>query len=196
MFSATFIAIAAGIINILHYIKGQIIARAVNLVGSDSTFLYSTINEEAGDLLKAGEDTLEVGLSSNYHQAPIANVPLANQTTQQLSSALVENSDIRGVFNNAISADSIDWDVASFNFWGRVNETYKFVKDCEVDDGLVAGSAADGVADSAAGNVPSHMIAVVHDPAFQWIAITCIVIFSILISISIWRYWKNRKSKL
>jgi hypothetical protein len=203
MFSATFIALAAGIVNILHYIKGQIIARAVNLAGSDSTLLYSTMGEESSDLLKLGEDAVRAGASSAYNQAPIANVPLANQTAQQLSSALVENSNIKGVLNNGISAENIDWDVASFNVYGRVNETYKFVvdktsqlKDHMLDNDMVAGSTADGVSESAAGNVPSHMVAVVHDPAFQWIAITCIVVFGFLISISIWRYWKNKKSKL
>ena len=45
-------------------------------------------------------------------------------------------------------------------------------------------------------NVPTEMIAIVHDPALQYIAVGCIIIFSILFSVGIWRLLKNKKPKL
>ena len=35
-----------------------------------------------------------------------------------------------------------------------------------------------------------------YNPALQWLAIVCIIIFGILLSIGIWRLWKNKKTKM
>jgi len=45
-------------------------------------------------------------------------------------------------------------------------------------------------------DTPSSMVAIVHDPALQQIAIACIVIFSVLICFSAWKLWKNKNQKL
>lgn len=42
----------------------------------------------------------------------------------------------------------------------------------------------------------SNTSTVIHDPVLQWIGVTCIIIFGILLAISIWRYQKNKVPKL
>ena len=45
-------------------------------------------------------------------------------------------------------------------------------------------------------NLPQSIFAVVHDPALQFIAVSCIITFGILLTIAIWRYRKNKIPKL
>ena len=56
----------------------------------------------------------------------------------------------------------------------------------------VSGSGAKG---TLGGPLPSTLV-IVHNPTLQYIAIACIVIFSILLCFSIWRSRKNRAPKL
>jgi DNA-binding transcriptional ArsR family regulator len=189
MFSATFITLAVGIIQLINYVKGKIIAKAVNIVGSDSTLLY--------DIEK--ETELKAFAALDYSQAPIGNVSLLNQTTSQLSEEVIKKLEVKDALGNTIPPNNIDWDIATENVYGRVNETFRFViDDVETADGAIngAGDIIAGEAPDVASNVPSHMVATVHDPALQWIAVTCIIIFTVLLCVSIWRFRKNRKSKL
>jgi len=45
-------------------------------------------------------------------------------------------------------------------------------------------------------DVASTQILTWHNPTIQWIAIVCIVMFGILLTIGIWRLWKNKKTKM
>jgi DNA-binding transcriptional ArsR family regulator len=56
----------------------------------------------------------------------------------------------------------------------------------------VPGSGSSG---TFGGPLPSTLV-IFHDPTIQYFAIVCIVIFSILLSFSIWRLRKNRTPKL
>lgn len=205
MFAATFISLAVGITQMLHYVQGKIIAKAVNLVGSDSTIIYpleatiKTKGESAAELLLSVPNGGEgASLFRGVNEA--VTVPLANQTTEQLSQAIVQNF--------ADKAGDIVWSAAPEAKLGYVNATHQFnlytpidvvsnnlSKLPEVADGKEYEAVSNGVTETAS-NVPSTMVAIVHDPLLQWIAIACIVIAGIILSFAIWRYWKNRKPKL
>lgn len=204
LFSSTFIAIAAGIIQIINFIKGKIVAKAINPIGSDSTLLYN-LETNGVDSAYRTLDTIADKGGPAIEQAPLSvpSVPLVNQTNSELSNALLENYDIRGALQNKINIDSIEWKVADYNVFGRLNETKKFVIDSledyggtDGDPGSLLGSEGANIFTDGASNVPSHMVAYVHDPALQWIAIACIVIAGVLLTIGIWRYWQNRKPRI
>ena len=175
MFTATFVALAVGIIQLLNFAKGYVVAKAVTFAGSDSTAIYA-IEKGAGKAMESAPAPY-----STCSQAPIAYVPVANQTTDQLSHALLDNADIRGIALNNIPKSNIEWEVSS---WSA--HAYD-----EAD--LLAGDAIDNGASS---TVESSMVAIAHDPAFQWIGVICIAIFCVLLSVAVWRLWKNRIPKL
>jgi len=204
MFSATFVALAAGILQMFNFLKGRIVARAVNIVGSDSTVIITDISKEgtrtlSNELMKS---TIETTSTSAPTQAPLS-VPFINQTTEALSQELVHNVDIKGIVGNSIDDCSVVWSAESGSDLGYINETFRFninhnvsgIYDAAngIDDG--GDTIVNGVAESA-GNIPSSMVAIVHDPALQWIAITFIIIAGVVLSFAIWRYWKNRTPKL
>jgi hypothetical protein len=162
---------------LVNYVKGYIIGKAVNTFGSDSTLLYGAEPSGIGDIIvPQGVKTF----SSNA----ISEVPLANQTSDQLSRLLVEELNIKGPVGNTITPMDISWkaDSSFLNLYSKGDFW---------QGGDVIG---DGI-ETASTEIPTSMIAIVHDPALQQIAIGCIVIFSILFSIGIWRLWKNRKPK-
>ena len=180
MFATTFLTLAAGIIQMISFVKGKIVATAINHLGSDSTTIYAIDGAKDELFSKIG-----------YSQAPVASVPLANQTANGLSQALVENANLKDALGGTIPPTGIEWE--------SIVEPAERTIDCMADElsinvGLDPGLAAEGAWGTS--NVQPSMVAVVHDPALQNIAIVCIVVFSILICISIWLLWKNKKSKL
>ena len=178
LFSITFFTLCVGIMNLVSYAKGAIVGRAVNFIGSDSTALYA--------LEDSGSGLFKAGASPSFSQAPIANVPLTNQTVNQLTQVFIDKAEIKGVLGNSIWEYDLDWAVEE----GARDVVYKshaFETTNGITDEMVLSSGAD---------VPSSMVAIVHDPALQYIAIACIVIFSVLICFSVWRLWKSRAQKL
>ena len=175
LFTTTFISLFLGIVFLFNFVKGQIIGKAVNLVGSDSTDLY--VAEEKGfELFQLS--------TPEFEQAPIANVPLANQTTDSLSQALINNAKLEGVLGDTLPYKAIDWEGAGADMVYGADEL------------LQGGNVLDEGVRETTSEVPSSMLAVIHDPALQQIAIICLVIFGILFAIGIWRLWKNRKPTL
>ena len=202
LFSATFVAIAAGIIQIINFIKGKIVGEAVNLIGSDSTLLYKLPTNGVEEAARATDLVLK---DTAVTQAPLTTptVPLVNQTQIDLSSALVHNYNLKGILSNNININSIEWKLADSNIFGRLNETKKFVIDSvqqsELADGdpsSIVNSGGVNLTSEGASHIPSNMVAYVHDPALQWIAVACIILTSVLLSIGIWRFLKNRKPRL
>jgi DNA-binding transcriptional ArsR family regulator len=63
-------------------------------------------------------------------------------------------------------------------------------------DALIKSEAPGSGASGTFGGPPPSTLAIVHDPTLQYIAIACIVIFSILLCFSILRLRKNRAPKL
>ena len=161
MFTATFIALAAGVIQLIQYVKGYVVAKAVTFAGSDSTLLYP---ERSVTYVKS---------TSN----PTVVIDGVNQTSDKLTQALLKNFDIKGIISNKISSNDIDW-----------SGTFK-----TPSSGTLATETSDKINTN---DTSSIMFAIVHDPAFQWIGITCIIVFVILLTISIWRYQKNKIPKL
>lgn len=184
LFSVTFLTLCVGILNLVSYVKGRVVGQAINSIGSDSTALYA-LEDEGAKLLKTG-----LAPPISYTQAPITNVPLTNQTTAQLSQAFVDNADLRGILGNTIPSDNIGW-VSSTHGIAPGSESVEFCSNA-----INGGSETLAYGGDAASNVPQGLVAIVHDPAFQYIAIACIVIFSVLICVSIWRFKKSRSQKL
>jgi len=216
MFSATFIALAVGIINFVNYIRGEVIGRAVNYIGSDSTVLYEVKNY--GKRVIVGSAKIGTELKDDA----IAEVPIKGQTTEKLTQAFVANTHNVDFFGQELADHSIEWDSVvsegitlcsadgynsvparlsvEYNwFYGDTPPAISIPNGIDADLG---GEVAEEIVNGGTGslgtvsNVPQEMIATFHDPALQQLAIICIVIFSILICVSIWWFWKNRKSTI
>mgnify|MGYP006307648047 CR=1 FL=1 len=193
----TFITIAAGIFQMINYVKGYVIARAVNFIGRDSTIIY-----DLSDNVKKGVSNSidNYGIQSS---APVADVPLQGQTLDKLSINLVENSDKIKTYTNPAS---IKWVPEPDSAVGYVNETFRFnlnnnaskitetAKDfCHNDQ--IANEGSNALSENIA-NVPQSMVAIAHDQNIQLISIALIVISIFILSIAMWTFWKNKKYKL
>ena len=178
LFTTTFATLFFGIVMLVNYVKGYIVGKAVNYIGSDSTLLYEAEGSGINIIPQATQE---------FSQAPIANVPLTNQTLDTLSQSFLDTSKFKGLMGNNIQADSITWKT-----FGDSNSIQQLGGKLLTGEGN--GVVEDRTTDTL-GNIPSEMIAIVHDPALQYIAIGCIIIFSILLSVGIWRLYKNKKPK-
>ena len=107
LFSATFVALAAGVIQMINYVKGTI-------VGADNGFLVRGENESGG-----------------------YNVPLVND------------------------GDLVPFDVSY-------------------------GTGSGG----------EEGLNILYDPNLLYIALICFAIFTIVLSVTLWRYWNNKQQKL
>jgi DNA-binding transcriptional ArsR family regulator len=105
----------------------------------------------------------------NFRQ--VAEVPVQNQSIVQLSNTLQDNARIRGIMDNVIPDSEIRWNA--------IKTTREMVFD-----------SADVSPDA------SNVVATIQDPILFYIAITCFVIFTIVLSVSLWRLWENRTSKI
>ncbi len=177
LFTTTFLTLFFGIVMLVNYVKGYVIGKAVNYLGTGSTLLYEAEPAGIGDILIPQA-------MQKFSDSALVSVPLANQTNSQLSQVLVDELELKGTVGNTISPLDISWESDS---------VYSYIA---TEDVFGKGNAVAGdEMANAASNVPASMVAIVHDPALQYIAIGCIVIFSILLSIGIWKLWKNRKPK-
>jgi len=196
LFSLTFFTIAAGIVQMISFLKGKIIGKAVNFIGGDYTTIYS-ISDEG----KKGISEALLGGSSGgtFSQSPIAEVPLDGQSTIDLSNEIIKNS------GKAIThPDSIDWIPAPDSAYGFVNETFRFNLQTNAsqvtekiklasNDALVSSSNERFVEGTS--NIPQNMLAITYDQSVQNLSIALIIVAGILLSIAIWRYYKNKNTK-
>jgi DNA-binding transcriptional ArsR family regulator len=174
LFTTTFVTLFFGIVMLVNYVKGYVVGKAVNLLSSDSTLLYEAENNGFNFI---PQPTHLISFSSDA----IAEIPLANQTTMKLSNALLENITYRGILQQGIKSKSLDWE---------------FIANSAEEAKYAAGEWSDSILGDAVPGVSSEMFAIVHDPALQYIAVGCIVLFTILLTIGIWRLWKNKQPKL
>jgi len=186
LFTATFFTLFAGIINLVNYVKGQVVGRAINFVTPGSTELYS-FRSNSHNLIVEMNKGLEGGgsLPPSYTQAPVATISQVNQTPEQLSHIIVENVDPKGVFGNSIPPGNIEWTSAAEGCTRGMDVAY----------GPISNGVSDGVS-TLGSETPPSLVGVAHDPFLQYIAIACIVIFSILVCFSVWKLLKSRKQKL
>ena len=186
LFSITFFTLFVGIMNLVSYAKGAIVGRAVNYIGKDLTAVYA-VEDSSSELFLLGR-----GANPTFTQAPIDYVPLTNQTVNQLSQSLTDNAGIKGVLGNTIDSYDMSWAAEEVTFGATTKSETLLNAPSEVvtDGGRLITTGSNG------GDASSSMLAIVHDPALQQIAIACIVIFSLLICFSAWRLWKSRSQKL
>jgi len=170
LFTTTFISLFFGIIFLFHFIKGKIVAMAKPFVNTGEMTLLAA--EDSDSILQLSDPS--------FLKAPIAHVPLQNLTVSDLSRTLNTNIDLKGAFGNAISDSKIEW--MSLEGKSLTNGT-EFLEGTEP-------------LGAEASNLPQTIYAIIHDPALQFIAIACIIIFGILFTIGIWRLYKNKTPKL
>ncbi|KYK30467.1 MAG: hypothetical protein AYK22_03850 [Thermoplasmatales archaeon SG8-52-3] len=167
LFTSTFFSLFIGVIFLLQFLKGKIVAMAKPLVDISEVTLLAA--KDSNSIIQLTDPS--------FIEAPIANMPLQNLTVSDLSRTLNTNIDIKGAFGNTISDSKIEWTSLS-------GKTY------------VHGEQIVEPLGSDISSIPESIIAVVHDPAMQFLAIVCIITFSILLIISLWRYSKNKIPKL
>lgn len=115
----------------------------------------------------------------------VGYVPVLDQTPGQLVEEFARNADMKGALGNSISKNDLKLGITS--------EGSGVIADGYLLDGVTNGG--DNVLSYGA-EVPQNVGFIIwYDPSFQYIAIACIVIFSVLICISFWRLKKSRTQK-
>jgi len=181
LFSTTFFCLFFGVINLLNYAKGRIVGVASTFPNSNITGIYAV--EETGNILT------DSYLYSDFCLRNVANIPTQNQTIVTLSHALNENATFQGVWQVARSCSDIQWRAAEKS--DEILVACKLLSKSEMN---AAGGASNAFGFSA--GVSDTMVAISQDPIILYIAIGCIIICTVLLSISIWRLWKNKTPKL
>jgi len=179
LFTTTLITLFFGIVHLINYVKGYVVGKAVNFIGSDSTVIYPVI--------KTGS-YLNTGSGAEFAQASVNNVPLLNQTTSDLSRSLIESNAAKDILGNTLKIENIGWQSEGVGlvYWGERG----------VEEVVNKGASANPQGSEIVTNIPQSLIAIYHDPNVQAIAIILFAVCGILISIGIWRLWKNKKQKL
>jgi len=98
---------------------------------------------------------------------------------------LINEGNVKGTLGNTLSNTDIDWENAA----DGVKEVASSYSDGFTKDMALSGANGES-------SVTVSQIGVLHDPALQWIAIACLVIFAILLTIGIWRLRKNKTPKI
>jgi len=189
LFSTTFFTLCLGIVNFIQYAKGYVAGRIDSFIGSDHVALYSIGETTEGalsdSLIKTGSSLDKL----NYipPQSPLMTVS-SDQSVSQLSQTFIENTQLRGILANSINPENVQ--IAS----------EKFIDSSDSFNSTFAHTSVPG-STGATYNGPQNFVLtteniVVQDPAFQYIALACIVIFSILICFSILKYLKSKKLAL
>ncbi|RLF52065.1 MAG: hypothetical protein DRN24_03865 [Thermoplasmata archaeon] len=183
MFTATFITLAIGIIQFISYLRGVVVAKAVNFIGSDSTAIFLAEEKTTGFLHRSIE----------FSQTPAANVPLNNQTISQLSQTVIDNAKNYSLPVNVFSIHDIQWIPSTEKLYLAVNATYRGTETLPASEtkNLVSSNSVDTLS-----TVPEYMTAVIHDPILQYIAVICLTLSIVLLCFSIWRFYKNKTPKL
>jgi DNA-binding transcriptional ArsR family regulator len=158
LFTTTFITLFFGIIFLLQFVKGKIVAMAKPIITTNEMTLLAA--EDSNSIIQLADPA--------FLKAPIAHLPLQNLTASDLSRTLNTNITLKGALGNTISESKIEW-------------TY------------ISGKTLTG---NEVSSLPESIIAIVHDPSLQFIAFAFIVTFIVLLTITLWRYSKNKVPKL
>ena len=149
LFTTTFITLFFGIIFLFHFIKGKIVAMAKPFVDTGEMTLLAA--EDSNSIIQLADPS--------FIKAPIAQIPLQDLTVSDLSKTLNTNIGLKGALGNAIPTTHIEW-ISS--------EGKTFTNGTE----FLEGTEPLG---SEASSLPQSILAIVHDPALQFIAIACII---------------------
>jgi len=189
LFTTTFLTLCVGIVNFINYAKGYIVGKAVNLPGSAETVLYSYSDLRLGSADDGINYAMEkVGRSINIpSQAPIDTVPIEGQTTGILTQKFLENTNLKGALGNTINPTNLEVKTLAEG----TTDTADVILNLNAPSGVELDAGGQAVT-----SLPQNMAIINHDPAFQYIAIVCIVIFSLLICFSIYKFWKSKKPML
>jgi DNA-binding transcriptional ArsR family regulator len=197
LFSTTFFCLFFGVINLLNYAKGRIVGIASTFPGTNTTGIYAV--EETGNILA---DSYSLSFDSLRN---VANVPIQNQTIVTLSNALNENATSQGVWQIDRACSELRWRAAEESdeiiskcaeYGSNITEFFKMgssplPKGADID----AAEGASSVFGMSTG-APDIMVAISQDPILLYIAIGCIIACTVLLSVGIWRLWKNKTPKL
>jgi len=166
LFSVTFISLFFGIVQLINFARGRVVGLASTFGGSDTIHMWAA---EGNSAYATMPESLRF----------IGDVSVHNQTLSKLSMFLNQNTQIKNIFGQLIPDSEIKWDA--------VDNVKEFAHG---GDTLLRGES---VADSS--NVQS-MVAFIQDPVLLYIAIGCIILFMVLLSIGIWRLWENKTQKI
>jgi DNA-binding transcriptional ArsR family regulator len=169
MFTATFVALAVGIVQLLQFVKGYIVTKTYSSPGS-KLIIDNTIKSK--EIIRSDSD-LE----------PIIHIGTWNATDSLTkyfsydSAGTSPYNPIEPFFDDAISKGSIIMQNIVAEAKNKIPSPGVYI---------VKKSSFE----------TSKAIEVAHDPTLQIIGIICIAVFFILLTISIWRYKKNRAVKI
>ena len=126
--------------------------------------------------------------SSKLYLLPGGTYGVSDQSKEMIAQTAADNVNVKGLMGNSPVPKDFDFQTVI----NGADETAEFViggHGGSWDNFFIDGSETSNVH-------LSQQIIIWRDPALQWIAIACIIIFCVFLSIGIWRVWKNRKPKL
>lgn len=166
LFSITFISLFFGIVQLINFARGRVVGLASTFGGSDTIQMWAA---EGNSAYATMPDSIRF----------IGDVTAHNQTLSKLSMFLNQNIQIKNIFGQLIPDSEIKWNA--------VDNAKEFALG---GDTLLRGES---LADSS--NAQS-MVAFIQDPILLYIAIVCIILFMVLLSVGIWRLWENKSQKI
>jgi len=167
LFSITFISLFVGIIQLINFARGRVVGLASTFGGSDTIHMWAA---EGNNVNTVMVDSLRY----------IGNISVQNNSLSKLSMFLNKNTIIKNILGQQVNYSDIKWNA--------FNEAEKVA--IGGGDSLLKGES---LADSS--NAQS-MVAFIQDPVLLYIAIGCIILFMVLLSIGIWRLWENKAQKI
>jgi len=176
MFATTFIALAAGIVQLVWFIKGKVV---------DLGYTVFNVGNDIGITTEEGARSFNEALDYAY-DAGINITGLPEQLQAPIQSGGNRIGEI--IANECVSSGQAPLSIPS------PDQSLVFINTKWAGDGASSVSLNTGqlYVDKSEGVLQ----ALYQNPLFLYIGIACFTIFTIVLCVSLWRYWENKKPKI
>ncbi len=196
LFSLTFIALAAGIVQFIRYLT----VKVSNTIPRNLNDFGSRFGKEAGDLVKNGNVTapnngvcgVSDGVNSTIHDALDSAVDPSLLTKYSVIRCGNGNVSLPGTFD-LLSEKTINSNPTILPFL-KDNLQFEW-KLSKISTNQTVNSTTSKL-DTGANFAAEQTTNFTSDPMLLYIAIGCFILFASILCISIWRYKKNKTPKL
>jgi len=170
LFTTTFLALAAGILQIITYVKGTIMNLGYNIL---------TIGDEQIISERAVNYSQIIAASGNTTALPSYALPDLPPSAPDMLREFILRAKLHQLQNSDIS------DL-------YITKSWTYIHSAEDGGSLAPSAGSKLVVDPSTGLVQ----AVYQDPTYLYLAIACFVLFCIVLCVAVWRLWVNRTPKI
>jgi len=171
LFTMTFMTLAAGILQLISYVKGTIMNLRYNIltIGNEQV-----ITERAFDF----QDRLITTLNANTSSLPTYGLPdIPPGAPDVLRDFILRTKSSQLPYTDSYSLS--------------LDKQWTYIHSVEDTGALAPNAGSKLVIDPSQGVLQ----AVYQDPTFLYIAIGCFVLFSVVLCVALWRLWENKTPK-